>query len=85
VLQLYFGQFADPDDVAALARAQFEMHRDRIAQQLTPMLERLRTRADRPWQLALAELVAEMEKTLAAQWERIEQAAREGSRRAGSG
>jgi PadR family transcriptional regulator, regulatory protein AphA len=73
LLKLYFGQLARAEDVAALARAQREMHLDRQQMQAA-MLERLRA-TERPWQLAVAELMTDAERVMADHWARVEQAA----------
>src|SRR5262245_56547857 len=69
-LKLYFGHFADPADIAALARTQLETFaRDRA--HFVQLLDRLAARGDRPWQLAVAELMNAANRVLAEQWERI--------------
>jgi PadR family transcriptional regulator AphA len=74
LLKLFFGQHARPEDVAALARAQAELHR-RYVELTTGIIERLKARGDRPSQLAVAELMGEAYQVMARQWERIEEAA----------
>jgi PadR family transcriptional regulator, regulatory protein AphA len=74
LLKLFFGQHARPEDVAALARAQAELHR-RHVELTTGIIERLKARGDRPSQLAVAELMGEAYQVMARQWERIEEAA----------
>jgi PadR family transcriptional regulator AphA len=73
LLKLYFGQLARAEDVAALARAQQEMHLERQQMQAA-MLERLRA-SDRPWQLAVAELMTDAERTMAEHWAQVERVA----------
>jgi DNA-binding PadR family transcriptional regulator len=70
LLKLFFGGFAEPRDIAGLAEAQLEMHR-RQTEQWDMLRERLRSRGDRPWQLAVAELLGDMEAASQRQWERI--------------
>jgi PadR family transcriptional regulator AphA len=74
LLQLYFGWFASPEDVAALARAQARMLRER-ATLMRKTVDALQPRADRRWQLAVAEVAAEAQRVMAEQWERIGQRA----------
>ena len=73
LLKLYFGTLTDAGDVAALARAQQQMHQERRVEQ-EAMLERLRA-SDRPWQLAVAEMMTEAELTMAEHWAEVERAA----------
>lgn len=87
LLRLYFGWFASPEDVAALARAQATMLRERAAT-FRQTRELLRAREDRRWQLAVAEVASEAEQAMAEMWERIEQRARDerhGAAAAGDG
>jgi PadR family transcriptional regulator, regulatory protein AphA len=70
LLKLYFGQLAHPEDLAALARAQQAMHRER-QEFLGGMLERLRAR-DRPWQLAVGKLMRDAERAMADNWAQVE-------------
>jgi hypothetical protein len=72
MLKLYFGQLAHPEDIAALARAQQGVHRERQAY-LDAMLERLRAR-DRPWQLAVGELMRDADRAMADNWAQVERA-----------
>jgi PadR family transcriptional regulator, regulatory protein AphA len=83
LLQLYFGWFAAPEDVAALARAQVEMHRERLVgwNQVFDVLE---GREDRLWQREVAELAFKAEQSMAEQWERVLRRAEDGARRAAS-
>jgi PadR family transcriptional regulator, regulatory protein AphA len=73
LLKLYFGQLAHPQDLAALARAQQAMHRER-QEFLGGMLERLRAR-DRPWQLAVGKLMRDAERAMADNWAQVERVA----------
>jgi len=70
MLKLYFGQFAHPEDLVALARAQQAMHREQ-QEFLGAMLERLRAR-DRPWQLAVGKLMRDAERAMADNWAQVE-------------
>jgi DNA-binding PadR family transcriptional regulator len=72
LLQLYFGHFASPEDLAALARAQIEVHRRRLAV-IEQIVERLQTREDRRWQRAVAEMMRAADQAMAEQWRRIGQ------------
>jgi DNA-binding PadR family transcriptional regulator len=76
LLQLYFGHFASPEDLAALARAQIEVHRRRLAV-IEQIVERLQTRGDRRWQRAVAEVMRAADQAMAEQWRRIAQLAGE--------
>jgi DNA-binding PadR family transcriptional regulator len=74
LLKLFFGQFADPADLAMLAHAQlksFEEHRVYF-EQLLGHLERL---GDRPWQLAVGRLMHDAHDAMIARWEQIARAA----------
>jgi PadR family transcriptional regulator, regulatory protein AphA len=84
LLQLYFGHFASPEDLAALARAQIEVHQRRraLAEQI---VERLQPRGDLRWQRAVAEAFVAAEQVMAEQWRRIEQLARERPDQAAAG
>jgi PadR family transcriptional regulator, regulatory protein AphA len=73
LLKLYFGQLAHPEDLAALARAQQAMHRER-QEFLGGMLERLRAR-DRPWQVAVGKLMRDAERAMADNWAQVERVA----------
>ena len=84
LLQLYFGWFASPEDVAAIARTQAEMHRERSAL-WTKTFEALHGREDRRWQREVAEIAFKAEQSMAEQWERVWQRAEEGARRAAVG
>jgi PadR family transcriptional regulator, regulatory protein AphA len=74
LLQLYFGWFAPPEDVAALARAQASTLRERVAL-FRQTAEVLGAREDRRWQQGVAEVAYEAEQAMAEAWERIEQRA----------
>jgi PadR family transcriptional regulator AphA len=78
LLKLFFSQHARPGDVVGLARSQVELHR-RFVETAEAIAGRLQARGDRPGQLAVAELMADAYRTMAAHWERIERAAAEGS------
>jgi PadR family transcriptional regulator, regulatory protein AphA len=81
LLQLYFGWFASPEDVAALARGQARTLRERTTL-MRQTVDALQARPDRRWQLAVAEMAAEAEQAMAEQWERIERRALDLRRRA---
>jgi DNA-binding PadR family transcriptional regulator len=84
MLQLYFGWFASPGDVAALARAQLEMHQGRLVL-WTRTFDALEGRDDRRWQREVAEVACEAERAMTEQWERIWRRAEDGARRAAAG
>jgi PadR family transcriptional regulator, regulatory protein AphA len=73
LLKLYFGQLADPADLAALARAQQAIHLER-QEFLGAMLERLRAR-ERPWQHAVGKLIRDAERAMVDNWAQVERAA----------
>jgi PadR family transcriptional regulator AphA len=73
LMKLYFGQLADPEDLAALARAQQAMHLER-QEFLGAMLERLRAR-ERPWQHAVGRLIRDAERAMVDNWAQVERAA----------
>jgi PadR family transcriptional regulator AphA len=79
LLKLYFGQLAHPEDLAALARAQQAMHRER-QEFMAAMLERLRAR-DRSWQVAVGTLMRDAERAMADNWAQVERAAEEAAAR----
>jgi PadR family transcriptional regulator AphA len=83
-LKLFFGQFAAPEDIAALTRAQVERY-ERELEVVEELLDRLKARGDRPWQLAVGELFAGALGAITEQWQRIDQLAEDRSRRAGAG
>ena len=70
LLKLFFGQFASVDDVARLAAAQAQEYREMLAV-YEVLLERLRARGDRPWQLAVGELLLDAHKAAREHWEAI--------------
>lgn len=76
LLQLYFGHFGTPEDVASLARAQIEVQQRRLAV-LEQTMERLQARGDRRWQRAVAEVMHAADQAMAEQWQRIGQLAEE--------
>lgn len=67
LLKLFFGRYAKPEDVRALARDQLDAHR-RHADEYTRMLRLLHGRGDR-WQLASLELGIAYERRVQAFWE----------------
>jgi DNA-binding PadR family transcriptional regulator len=69
-LKLYFGYFARPEDVLALATAQIAAFEGQI-EQIRQMIDRLRVRADRKWQLALGELYADLTRAVCEAWKRV--------------
>ena len=73
LLKLYFGQLANPEDLAALARAQQAMHLER-QEFLGAMLERLQAR-QRPWQHAVGKLIRDAERAMIDNWAQVERAA----------
>jgi hypothetical protein len=73
LLKLFFAQHARPEDVAALARVQAELHRG-YEELTTGIIDRLEARGDRPGQLAVAELICDTFQVMARRWERIERA-----------
>jgi PadR family transcriptional regulator, regulatory protein AphA len=79
LLKLYFGQLAHPEDLAALARAQQAMHRER-QEFLGAMLERLRARG-RPWQHAVGKLMRDAERAMIDNWAQVERAAEDAAKR----
>jgi DNA-binding PadR family transcriptional regulator len=76
LLKLFFSQFAEPEHVAELARAQLALYREGI-DHTTGIIERLQARGDRPGQLAVAEIMDQAFRAMAGQWERVERAAAE--------
>jgi DNA-binding PadR family transcriptional regulator len=70
LLKLYFGGFATPADIEALARAQLEALAADISG-IEGIEERLRARGDRPYQLQVARTVRSMEQTAAATWQEL--------------
>jgi DNA-binding PadR family transcriptional regulator len=84
LMQLYFGHFASSEDLAALARAQIEVHRRRLAV-AEQAVERLQARGDRRWQREVAEVMRAADQAMAEQWQRIEQLAGEQPDQAAAG
>jgi PadR family transcriptional regulator AphA len=84
LLQLYFGGFASPEEVAALAQVQLQLHRQGL-EMVEQIVRRLQARGDRPWQLAVAELHIATFTAMAEQWERVRRHAEDGARRAAAG
>jgi PadR family transcriptional regulator, regulatory protein AphA len=74
LLKLFFGQFAAPDDIAALAAGQRKMLEDSFVK-YDEVLERLKARGDRPWQVAVGELLFLAHRAMARHWKRIERQA----------
>jgi len=70
LLQLYFGQLAEPSDIAALAGAQLRMHAGRL-DGLDRVIGRLTERGDPPWQLTVAHLLRDADTAMVAHWQRI--------------
>jgi PadR family transcriptional regulator, regulatory protein AphA len=71
ILQLFFGQFAAPGDIAALASAQVALQEEILAV-TAGIRERLLARGDRPWQLAVVEILSAGYRAMAQEWKRIE-------------
>ena len=76
LLKLFFGQHAQPEDIAELARTEAELHRQYVGI-AAGIVERLQARGDRPGQLAVAQLMGDAYRVMAEQWERIGRAALE--------
>jgi len=70
-LKLYFGYFAPPEDVLNLAGAQIAALEAQL-DELAHMIERLKVREDRKWQLALGEMYADLSRAVFDAWKRIE-------------
>ena len=70
LLKLYFGGFAAPEDIEALARAQLAMFAAAIAD-LDAAEQRLMARADRPYQLQVLQTVRRMEQAAADAWQEL--------------
>ena len=70
LLKLFFSQYARPEHVAELARAQAELHH-RTVEMTSAIIERLQARGDRPGQLAVAELMGDAYRVMAERWEQI--------------
>ena len=67
MLQLYFGNFARPQDRVALADAQLDVHEGMIAT-YEEIAKRLTSREDRAWQLRVAEIAIAQARAAAGQW-----------------
>jgi hypothetical protein len=80
-LKLYFGHFARPADIAGLARAQIAAMEEQTAY-VTEMLDRLKVRPDRKWQMAVAEMYFQIASAMLTQWKQIATARRAPPRRA---
>jgi PadR family transcriptional regulator, regulatory protein AphA len=74
LLKLFFGQHAGPGDVAELATAQVELHRQ-VVELTATIVERLQARPDLPGQLAVAELMGDAYRVMGEHWERVAEAA----------
>ena len=70
--------------MAELARVQAELHRGWV-EATDAIVERLQARADRPGQLAVAELMGDAFRVMARHWERVEQGFAEPTAHAGAG
>jgi PadR family transcriptional regulator AphA len=81
LLKLFFGRFAAPQDIAALANGQRKMLDD-LFKRHEGLLEALRPDHDRRWQMAVAELLFAQHRSMTQHWKRIEQQSREESARA---
>jgi DNA-binding PadR family transcriptional regulator len=79
-LKLYFGYFARPEDVLNLAGAQTAALEAQL-RDIAQMIDRLKTREDRKWQLALGEMFADLSRAVFDGWKRIETRAARESRR----
>ena len=80
-LKLYFGHFAHPDDIAGLARAQVAAMEEQMVA-VTEMLDRLKVRPDRKWQMAVAEMFFQIATAMLTQWKQIALSKRPPARRA---
>jgi DNA-binding PadR family transcriptional regulator len=70
MLQLYFGQFARPQDRAALARAQVDVHLEML--ELYREVRRiLAARGDRTWQLRVADVAIAQITASIDEWEKM--------------
>jgi DNA-binding PadR family transcriptional regulator len=74
LLKLFFGQHAGPGNVAELATAQVELHRQ-VVELTAAIVERLQARPDLPGQLAVAELMGDAYRVMGEHWERVAEAA----------
>jgi PadR family transcriptional regulator, regulatory protein AphA len=70
LLKLFFGSFASIGDIAALAAAQVDIYEQMLAH-YDQVRERLKARGDRPWQLAVGELLLDAHRSAAESWKRI--------------
>jgi PadR family transcriptional regulator AphA len=70
ILKLFFGQFASHEDIVQLSKAEVEMY-DELLDQLHQLVDRLKSRGDRPWQLAVGEMAIATHEALREQWELI--------------
>jgi len=80
-LKLYFGHFARPDDIAKLALAQVAALQEQIVS-VAQMLDRLKVRPDRKWQMTVAEMYFQMASALLTQWKQMAVPKRPPARRA---
>lgn len=70
LLQLYFGDFAAPEDRMALANAQLEVCTELLGV-YQEIAQRLTAREDRAWQLRVAEMAIAQARAMAGQWAAI--------------
>ena len=70
VLKLFFGQLASTEDIARLAASQVDAYEEMFAI-YEELIERLRARGDRPWQLEVGELMFDAHRAVADHWKRI--------------
>ncbi|HWM86709.1 MAG TPA: helix-turn-helix transcriptional regulator [Kofleriaceae bacterium] len=70
LLKLFFGQFSSGEDIAALAEAELASY-EQVLGLHEQALGRLRARGDRPWQLAVGELLIDAHRAAADHWKRI--------------
>jgi PadR family transcriptional regulator AphA len=70
-LKLYFGYFARPEDVLNLAGVQIASLETQLTE-IGQMLDRLKVRADRKWQLALGEMFSDLSRAVLDAWKRVE-------------
>lgn len=73
-LKLYFGYFGQPEDVRNLAEAQMSSLEHQYGD-IQQMIERLKPRADRKWQMALARMYSRMTQALIEGWKDVAVAA----------
>jgi DNA-binding PadR family transcriptional regulator len=74
LLKLFFGQFAEPEHIVALAAAQ-RLKLEQLFVRFAEIIARLEARGDRRWQLAVAELLFAAHRAMAQHWKQIEQVA----------